>query len=146
MKNWKKNKISSGIVIFMIIIGIMYPILTPYSADDFSFDSLLRPSFSHLLGTDEMGHDIFSMVLAGFRVTIGISILSAFLSTSIGIFFGILCAYYKGWVDKVIMKVTELFIIVPEIVVLLFIAAFAEPEIHNTILAISFSHGVKLQE
>ncbi len=67
-----------------------------------------------------MGRDIYSMVLSGFRVTIFIAIISAVLSTILGTVFGVVAAYYKGWVDEVILTFTEFFIIIPEIVIILF--------------------------
>jgi peptide/nickel transport system permease protein len=138
MKKFSFRKISIIIIVLMVLIGVFYPLISPYSPDDFSFDSLLKPSLTHLLGTDEMGHDIFSMLLVGFRVTIGISIISAVASTVIGTVLGVMCAYFKGFIDTLIIKTTELFIIIPEIVILMFFAAFSEPNIFNTIAAISF--------
>lgn len=138
MKKFSFRKISITIIIIMIITGVFYPLMSPYNADDFSFDALIKPSFTHLLGTDEMGHDILSMLLVGFRVTIGISIISALISTIIGTILGVTCAYFKGFVDTFVIKTTELFIIIPEIVILMFFAAFSVPSVFNTIAAISF--------
>jgi len=133
-----KNKFLIIILVIMLLISVFYPILTPYDENDFSFSPLLTPSKTHLLGTDEMGRDIYSMVLSGFRVTIFIAIISAFLSTIIGTVLGVLAGYYKGWVGQVIETLTEFFIIIPEILVILFFAIFSNPRVENTIIAITF--------
>lgn len=134
----KRKGFSTYVFIAMILIGLLYPFIVPYSGNNFSFESMQIPSSKHLLGTDEMGHDIFSMLLSGFRITISISVISGLLSTFIGAVLGIAAAYYEGFIDKVIVRITEVFIIVPEIIVILFFAAFSRPRIENTILAITF--------
>lgn len=130
--------VSLAVILGMVLIGLAYPILTPYHAGNFSHEVLVPPSGKHLLGTDEMGRDILSMLLAGFRVTMGIALTAAFMATFIGTVLAVLCAYYRGWLDRVVVRLTELFIIVPEIVVLLFFASFAKPAVYNTVLAITF--------
>jgi len=132
------NKVAWAIIIMMLAVGLFYPLFTPYQASDFSFRPLLVPSADHILGTDEMGHDILSMLLAGFRITLSIAIVAALISTFIGTALAVICAYYKNWVDTAIVKLTELFIIVPEIVVLMFFAALSKPAVYNTVFAIAF--------
>jgi len=132
------NKTAWAVIMSMVFVGVFYPLFSPYNAADFSFQPLMSPSQAHPLGTDEMGHDIFSTLLAGFRVTLGIALAAAVISTFIGTVMAVICAYHKNWVDSLIVKLTELFIIVPEIVVLLFFAALSKPEVYNTIFAIAF--------
>lgn len=144
MKIFHSNKGSWIIILVMALIGLTYPLISPYEAGDFSFDSLVSPSFDHLLGTDEMGHDILSMLLVGFRVSIGIALAASVLATLSGTVLAIIAAYYKGLVDRVIVRMTEVFILVPEIVVLLFITAIAKPTVYNSILAIAFFSWSKI--
>jgi len=132
----KVRGISKYVFVLMILIGLIYPAIAPYDVNNFNFKPMLSPSTAHLLGTDDMGHDIFTMLLYGFRITIFISLVSGFLSTVIGGILGITAAYYKGFVEKFIIRLTEIFIIVPEIVIILFFAAFSKPRVENTIFAI----------
>lgn len=134
----KKKKFAVCILIIMTFIGIFCPLIVPYDVNDFSFTPLTTPNSKHFLGTDEMGHDIFSMLLFGFRITLFIALTSSVLSTFIGTLLGVVAAYYKGFVERVIMRLTELFIIIPEIVIILFFAAFSKPKVENTVLAIAF--------
>lgn len=138
------NKVSFIIILVMVLIGLTYPLISPYDAGNFSFPSLMPPSLDHLLGTDEMGHDISSMLLVGFRVSIGIAIAAAVLSTLIGTALATIAAYYKGLVDRIIVRITEVFILVPEIVVLLFFTAFTKPMVYNSIFAIAFFSWSKI--
>ncbi|MGI6427302.1 MAG: ABC transporter permease [Natronincolaceae bacterium] len=133
-----RNKILIGILIIMFLIAVFYPILAPYDENDFCFSPVLSPSKTHWLGTDEMGRDIYSMVLSGFRITIFIAVISAVLSTILGTVLGVIAAYCKGWVDELVLTFTEFFIIIPEIVIILFFAVFSKPKAVNTIIAITF--------
>lgn len=135
----EKLKYKSLIMIgIMVLIGIIYPYISPYDPNYFGFDVLLKPSFTHLLGTDEMGHDIFSILLVGFRITIGISLISSVITTFLGTILAVISAYYRGVVDEIIRKTTDFMIIIPEIVMLLFLSVYLEPTIKNTIISISF--------
>ena len=134
-------------IIIIVLIGVLYPFIVPYDPADFGFEALLGPSKHHLLGTNRIGQDIFSNLLAGFRTSVYIAITSALISTGIGAIFAVAGAYFKGAVDAFIVKLIDFFIIIPEILVIMFFAVFAEPGIGNIILAISlfsWSRAAKL--
>lgn len=76
------QRICAGICIFYFLAAAFGPIFSPFPPDDFSSPALLPPGRVHLLGTDEMGHDIFSMVLSGFRYTLLFSLTAALGSVS----------------------------------------------------------------
>jgi peptide/nickel transport system permease protein len=116
----------------------------PFSIDDFSSEILQTPSFEHILGTDEMGHDLFSLLLNGFKMSILISIISGILSTAIGVILSFVSCYYKGIIDTSICHIANLFIIIPEIIIVMFFAIFASPTMINTILAIVFFSWTKV--
>lgn len=142
MKNYKSLTLNKKICIIIlalyIIIAIFGNFIMPYSIDDISSDSLLRPSKEHLLGTDEMGHDLFSLLINGFKTSIFIALISGVLSTTIGTLLAIISCYYKGKTDEGLLYLANLFIIVPEIIIIMFFAVFAKPNIQNTIMAIVF--------
>lgn len=131
------RKAAIVVIVLIVFIGILYPYLTPYAPEDFSFDSLLAPSAEHFLGTNDIGQDIFSILLAGFRSSVFIAVISALISTSIGTIAAVSGAYFKGVIDKCVVKLIEFFIIIPEIIVVMFFAVFAGPGLMNIILAIS---------
>lgn len=134
----RTKKVCSIILLFYILIAIVSNFIMPYSIDDFSNEILEPPSLQHVLGTDEMGHDLFSLLLNGFKISILISIISGILSTAIGVILSFISSYYKGKIDATICHISNLFIIIPEIIIIMFFAIFASPNIINTILAIVF--------
>ena len=131
------KRICAGICLFYLLVAIFGPALAPYPADDFSSPSLLAPSWEHLLGTDEMGHDIFSMLLQGFRLSLTVSIIAGGGSTLLGTLLAFASCYFPR-VGGLIRHLANLLLIVPEMVVILFVATFAAPTMTNTVLAIIF--------
>ena len=138
MRNATVKKAALLVLLIMVVLGIAYPALAPFHPDDFSFPALLPPGGKHLLGTNKMGQDIFSALLAGFRVTISIALIVSFCSTLIGTVLAISCAFYRRWMDRFIMSVTEIFIIVPEIIVIMLFAAFAGPRVADVVMVMIF--------
>jgi len=134
-----KSKLTALVILgIMILLGIFYPYLAPYNPDDFTSAPLLSPHGEHWLGTNNMGQDNFSSLLAGFRITITIALTAATLTMLIGTFMAATSAYYGGWVDRLIMRVTEIFIIVPDIIVIMIFATFAGPRLIDVILVMVF--------
>lgn len=134
----KVKKVCFVILILYILIALTSDYLIPFQVNDFSHKSLLEPSSKHILGTDEMGHDIFSLLINGFKTTIFISLCSGFITTVIGIVLAFISCIQKGKVDKLILEVANLFIIIPEIIIIMFFAVFSKPNMINTIFSIVF--------
>ena len=96
------------------------------------------PSFSHLFGTDFAGRDIFSRVLAALPVDIGIPLFIVFLSAVIGIVFGMISGYLGGFIEEAIMRICDLFLAFPTIIMALAVAATLGPSLLNAALALTF--------
>jgi len=133
-----RKKISLILLLIMVALGLAYSYLAPYNPDDFSSPPLLPPGGNHLLGTNNMGQDIFSALLAGFRITIGIALITSLLTTFIGTVMAVLSAFFRGLVDSFIMRLTEIFIIVPDIIVIMLFATFAGPKVWDVIVVMTF--------
>ncbi len=127
----------------LIIAAIFAPWLAPYPNDVFDFHierRLLPPGSEALMGTDRMGSDIFSRLLFGARITLmlaGIAVGSALL---IGVPIGLIAGYYQSWVSDALMRVAEIFLAVPQIVLAIAIAQTLGPSIENVILALSLTY------
>ncbi|SCG81707.1 Oligopeptide transport system permease protein appC [Proteiniborus sp. DW1] len=134
----KTKKASAIILITFLLIAVFSNLLMPYSQEDISHPRLLKPSTSHLLGTDEIGHDIFSLLIYGFRITILTTIVSGFFTTLIGTSLAYISAYYGGIIKTAISEIANLFVIVPEIVMIMFFSSLARPKLIYTIMAIVF--------
>lgn len=139
MKNiTKTRKISLIILLIYISIAALSSFIMPYETEDFSHEIMLSPSREHILGTDEMGHDLFSLLINGFRTSIFISLISGVLSTSIGVVLAFISCYYKGKIDSLMLHIASLMLIVPEIIIIMFFAIFSKPSTLNTVMAIAF--------
>lgn len=134
---WTK-RICLGMIAVYLGIALFAPVLMPYEVTDFSHPSLLAPCREHLLGTDEMGHDIFSLLLNGFRLTVVLALIAGFFSTLVGTVAAFFACYFGKTADEIITSFANLFLIVPELVVIMFVAVLASPTMSNTILAIVF--------
>ena len=139
IKAWRFPRQSAPLAVIglMLLIGIIYPWLTPYEVSDFSAEALMPPGRAHLLGTNNLGQDIYTLVLAGFRVSAVIALISAALSTLTGILFAGIATFYRGLPEKFTARLTDLLVIIPEIVFILVFATFAGPSLVGIVVAIA---------
>jgi len=132
-----------GLVLLLIIliIGIFATLLAPYPEDaglivNFS-ERLLPPSRSHLLGTDDIGRDVLSRIIFGIRISLSLAGIVLVMSLPIGVFLGVFAAYFGGWTEQVIMRITDIFSAIPPLVFALAISAMLKPSLQNSIFAIA---------
>jgi len=126
------------IVIVLAILALIGPILVPTREQSFSLsDRLKAPSADHLLGTDDMGRDILSRVILGAGISMRVGITVVVASVLIGVIVGAISGYYGGWLDEVLMRIVDIFLAVPSLVLAMAIAGALEPSIENAMLAIS---------
>lgn len=97
------------------------------------------PSWSHFLGTDDLGRDIYSQLIYGARITVLVGFLSTLVSTLIGVFVGTTAGYARGGVDDVLMRITELFLVTPSFFLALVAVAILGPNVTNIILVIALT-------
>lgn len=133
-----RKKICLSVLALYVLIAIFAPWIMPYEVTDFSHPSLSPPNSTYWLGTDEMGHDMFSMLIHGFRLTVALALISGFCSTLLGTILAFCACYLGKVVDEIITIIANVFIIVPEMVVIMFVAVFAAPTLLNTVLVIVF--------
>ncbi len=133
----QSQKTALLVVAAMGMVAIFYPVITPFDPNDFSFDPVLRPSPVHILGTNSMGQDNFTGLLAGFRLSLSVSLATALVTTAVGLLLAVVSSYHGGWVDQLILRLTELFLIVPETIVIMIFATFAGPRALDIVLVMS---------
>ncbi len=136
-----KHKIAFAglvIIIAMLCMAVFAPYLAPHDPNDQDLYHVLEgPSRKHLLGTDDVGRDLLSRVIYGARISLFIGIVSTFLSALLGSAFGLISGYKGGLSDMVIMRITDTFMCMPVMVMLLVIVAVMGPGVQNIIIAIS---------
>jgi peptide/nickel transport system permease protein len=96
----------------------------------------VSPSPAHLLGTNDMGQDIFSELLYGARVSLFVGFLAASVSLAIGVMVGVVAGYCRGWIDEVLMAVTDVFLMLPGLPLAILLAAYLGPGLWNIIAVI----------
>ena len=131
-----------GLVILLVIaiMAVFAPLIATHDiyAQDLS-TRLQPPSAAHFLGTDELGRDMFSRIVFGARITLYIAVLTALIVAPIGLLIGTTSGYLGGWVDIVLMRVVDIFLSFPSLVLALAFVAALGPGIQNAIIAISLA-------
>ena len=123
----KLAMISLTLLLIIVVAAIFAERVAPYGFAEINIVNRgQHPTFEdwHLFGTDRLGRDYFSRVLYGVRTSVSVAFVVAILSTAIGTIIGALAGYYKGWLDSLLMRLTDFVIAVPFLAVLLVIAAF----------------------
>ncbi|KQS72432.1 D-ala-D-ala transporter subunit [Rhizobium sp. Leaf371] len=129
-----------GILVLLILMAIFAGVLSPHSpvVGDLAGARLLPPgSPGYLLGTDDQGRDILSRLLHGSRLTLFVIILVAVIAAPTGLIVGAVAGYAGGWVDAVLMRITDIFLAFPKLVLALALVAALGPGIENAVLAIA---------
>lgn len=125
MKNVRKfPKISVGVLGVIVLASLFAGVLAPYGFDE--MDSMavnLAPCAEHIFGTDNLGRDLFSMILYGGRVSIRIGILSGLISTAVAVIYGTAAGIAWEWASDLLMRLTELIMSIPSILLIIFLQA-----------------------
>ncbi len=119
--------IGSGIVGVLVVVAVFAPILSPYDPRALAGDSLERPSRQHLLGTNDVGHDIFSGIVWGARGSLTVAVGAATLAIIVGIIVGVGVGLRGGLADTAAMRVVDVFLALPRLPLVILIAALAGP-------------------
>ncbi len=115
---------SSAVVLLLMVILVVAAPLSGYSATEQSpKNGFAKPTAEHWFGTDELGRDIFTRILYGGQVSLAVGIFSTLFSLFVGIVIGALSGFYGGWVDNVLMRITDTFLIMPVVFVLILFSA-----------------------
>jgi len=121
----------------VLISSLLAPVLAPYSYEEINLPSRLQlPSKQHWLGTDELGRDILSRLLYGSRVSFFVSFAVVILSMVTGVTIGLIAGFYGGWLDEVLMRLADIFLAFPGILLAIALMAVLGPNLQNVIIAL----------
>ncbi|RUX28658.1 ABC transporter permease [Mesorhizobium sp. M7A.F.Ca.US.011.01.1.1] len=129
------------IIIALLVVAALAGVLAPYSPTfgDLKNARLLAPSAEHWFGTDDLGRDILSRILYGSRWTLYVVILVAIIAAPIGLLVGTVAGYAGGWTDAILMRITDIFLAFPKLILALAFVAALGPGIENAVLAIAIT-------
>jgi len=133
----KAAMVGAIIILFYILIGLFAPLLAPYDPYKIILeDKLLPPSSDHWMGTDDKGRDILSRILYGSRLSMGVGFAAVAFGAFFGIFFGLVAGYYGKWVDSIIMRMMDVMLAFPGILLALAIISALGPGLINVTIAV----------
>jgi peptide/nickel transport system permease protein len=135
-KSWA-GKVGLLLLLLVILMALMAPVLSSYDPGQQSADSLLSPYSGHLLGTNQVGQDIWSQLLYGARTSLMVGFGVGFISLLLSVFFGVSSAIIGGIYDRIVMRVVDAFIVIPVVIVVILVAAYIKPSLLVLVLLLS---------
>ncbi len=137
MKKYKFAGLGVIIIIAIVLLAIFASFIIPYDPNDIMIQNkLCAPSWSHLFGCDHEGIDLLSKMVFGARVSLYVSLLTILCALIVGTLVGLVSGYYGGALDLLIMRICDIFLAFPGILLAIAIAAMLGPSVNNTIIAL----------
>lgn len=141
IKKFVKNKsavISLIFILFLVVIAFIGPYVVPYDADAPDYNALFQgPSAQHWWGADEYGRDVFSRLMVGTRLSLGVALFSVVVGAALGVILGVLAGYYGGILDSLIMRSCDVLFAFPDILLAIAVVAIIGPGVVNVMIAIA---------
>ncbi|MBL4928504.1 nickel transporter permease [Fuscibacter oryzae] len=140
----KRNRLAMiglAIVALLIIVAALAPWIAPHDPITQALRERLQPPLTpgHILGTDDFGRDILSRLIVGSRITLFIIALVAVTAPVFGLIIGTVAGYFGGWTDEILMRITDIFLAFPKLILALALVAVLGPGMENAVLAIAIT-------
>lgn len=137
MKRDKAALAGTAMIILICLAALLAPVLTPYDPVKQDFEVMLEePSLQHPMGTDRYGRDVLTRILYGCRYTLLIGVAVVAIQLVFGMGLGLAAGYYGGWIESIIMRLTDVMLSIPSVVLAITIAGFLGGGIQNVIIAV----------
>jgi len=127
-----------GVLGVFVLLALLAPVLAPYDPTKVVGGFSKAPNAEHLLGTDQIGRDMFSRLLYALRVSLFVGFGATIISTILGVILGLISGFFGGWIDSVIMSITDIVMSFPYILLVLVAAAIFEPGLWSILLILGF--------
>ena len=131
--------VAALVVLLLLLLALLAPWIAPYDAENY-FDSVqlnAAPSAAHWCGVDALGRDIFSRILVGARLSLAAGLISVAAGALVGSLLGLLAGYYEGWCDRIVMRVADVLLAFPGVLLAIGIVAVLGNGMLNVILAVA---------
>lgn len=143
LRTLARNRVAMAglaILVLLSLVAVLAPAIAPYDPDAVDIlHQLEAPSKAHLLGTDLYGRDIFSRILYGGRITLVVGLIAVGIAASIGIVLGLIAGFYGGAVDSIIMRLVDVLLAFPRILLALSIVGMLGPGLLNVMVAVGIA-------
>jgi peptide/nickel transport system permease protein/dipeptide transport system permease protein len=146
---WRNKTAVAGLIIITVFIfcGILAPYLSPHDPLDVSLYDQIKPpvwhesgTWNNILGTDDLGRDILSRLIYGARVSLAVAVFSVGLAFFFGTLLGCISGYYKGSLDNIIMRIMDMILSFPYILLAIVVVAYLGPSLRNAMIAIAITY------
>lgn len=137
----KKNRMTLAgfiIMVLIVLLAVLAPLLTPYDPTEVNVaDKFRPPSLQHWFGTDEVGRDLFTRILYGGRLSLGVSIVVIMIAGAMGMIIGSVSGYIGGIVDQILMRIMDMMLAFPMLILAMALTAALGPSLQNALLALA---------
>jgi peptide/nickel transport system permease protein/dipeptide transport system permease protein len=146
---WRNKTAVAGLIIITVFIfcGILAPYLSPHDPLEVSLYDQIKPpvwhesgTWNNILGTDDLGRDILSRLIYGARVSLAVAVFSVGLAFFFGTLLGCISGYYKGSLDNIIMRIMDMILSFPYILLAIVVVAYLGPSLRNAMIAIAITY------
>lgn len=137
---YRRTQIGLAITLVILVIAFMGPLFAPYEPSQFVSKPFAKPSMDYLLGTDVRGRDMLSRVLYGGLAVVWMSVAAATVGMVLGTSIGMLAAYSRGWFSELLMRVMDVFLALPTIILVLMVVSLLNPHQWLIVLLVGISH------
>ena len=136
--------VAFGLFVLIVLAAVLGPALVPYDPLASNTDAALKPpSVQHWFGTDQLGRDVLSRLMFGARVSMVVGFTAVIFAGVIGTALGILSGYLGGWVDQVIMRLTDTWLALPALTFAIFLAAIVGPSMWNIVIILGITYWTR---
>jgi len=129
----------AGLVVasLFVLMALFAPLIAPYDPSATNFSAVLQaPSAAHIMGTDDLGRDVFSRIVFGARASLEAGVLATLLALVVAVPLGLIAGYYRGWWDPVISRISDVALAFPFLIVAVGMAAIFGPSLRNVVVAL----------
>ncbi|MDR3595727.1 oligopeptide ABC transporter permease [Clostridium sp.] len=144
----KRNKLAvfgAAVLIILILLAIIAPVISPYGRDTVDLSNIeSAPTTQHILGTDELGRDVFARLIYGGQVSLSVGVVAIIIQLAIGITLGTIAGYLGGIADKIIMRLVDMVLCFPFLVIAITMASILGPSIWNVMIIIGILSWPKI--
>ena len=127
-------------LLIAVVVAVFAPLIAPYdpyAPVQITIDDIFQaPSPAHLLGTDDGGKDVLSSLIYGARVSLVVGFTAAAIAIFIGALIGIVAGYQRGWIGSLLMRITDVFLVIPDLALMIVLVAILGPSLRTIILVI----------
>lgn len=141
VRKFKKQKtamVAMVFLVFLVVLAFISYKIAPYGINEYDYSAIMQPpTAAHLFGTDEFGRDLFSRVICGTRISLSVGLFAVTVGMLVGTIMGLLAGYYGGIVDSIIMRICDVLLAFPGLILAIAIVAILGSGLYNVVIAVA---------